>query len=374
VSTATLERHRTDVRILVVDDEDQNIRVLERILARAGFTDVRHTLDPCRVTDVCSEWKPDLILLDLHMPDRDGFEVLEDLAGLTTADQYVPVLILSGDASAQAKHRALALGAKDFVAKPFDYDEVVLRIRNLLETRALYRALADQNGQLEQRVRERTRELEERTRDLEDAQVEVLERLATAAEFRDDDTGRHTQRVGALAAWLAAAIGLPPDQVQLVRLAAPLHDVGKIGIPDSILRKPDSLTQEELEVMKAHASVGARILAGGRSPLVRMAERVARAHHERWDGSGYPEGLRGERIPIEARLVAVADVVDALTHARPYRPAWPLDEVLALMRAGRGTQFDPAIIDVLLSDACVRYVQRGLAGGAESRTEAGVLN
>jgi putative two-component system response regulator len=266
------------------------------------------------------------------------------------------------------------LGAKDFVAKPFDYDEVVLRIRNLLETRALYRALADQNGQLEQRVRERTRELEERTRDLEDAQVEVLERLATAAEFRDDDTGRHTQRVGALAAWLAAAIGLPPDQVQLVRLAAPLHDVGKIGIPDSILRKPDSLTQEELEVMKAHASVGARILAGGRSPLVRMAERVARAHHERWDGSGYPEGLRGERIPIEARLVAVADVVDALTHARPYRPAWPLDEVLALMRAGRGTQFDPAIIDVLLSDACVRYVQRGLAGGAESRTEAGVLN
>ena len=179
-------------------------------------------------------------------------------------------------------------------------------------------------------------------------QLEVLERLAAAAEYRDDETGQHTHRVGTLAAKLARALGLPAEQVELVRRAAPLHDVGKIAIPDSILLKPGRLTAEEYAVMQAHALVGARILSGGRSPLVQMAERIARGHHERWDGTGYPDGVAGEQIPLEARIVAVADVYDALTSDRPYRPAWPRERVLAEIAQSAGTHFDPRVARAFL--------------------------
>jgi putative two-component system response regulator len=328
-------------RVLVVDDEDENLRLIERILTRAGYTDSRQTTDPTRVRDLCGEYDPDLILLDLHMPGRDGFAVLEDLAGRLQATPRVPVLMLTGDSTVEARRRALSLGAQDFLAKPFDADEVVLRIGNLLETRALHRALAEQNALLEHLVQERTRELD-------GAQLEVLERLAAAAELRDDDTGEHTQRVGAIAARLATRLGLPADEVELIRRAAGLHDIGKIGIPDSILRKPGRLTPTEHEAMKAHTILGAKILAGGRSAAVMMAERIARSHHERWDGTGYPDGMAGEQIPFAARIVAVADVLDALSHARPYRPAWPPEQVAALIRDGRGSHFDPAVVDALL--------------------------
>jgi putative nucleotidyltransferase with HDIG domain len=184
---------------------------------------------------------------------------------------------------------------------------------------------------------------------LEASQLEVLERLATAAEFRDDDTGQHTRRVGEMAARLALAVGQSEADAALLRRAAPLHDVGKIAVPDAILLKPGRLTQEELAVMRTHAARGAEILAGGRSPLVTCAARIARSHHERWDGTGYPDGLAGQAIPIEARIVAVADFVDALSHDRVYRPAWPAAEVLAEVRRGRGTHFDPAIVDAYLA-------------------------
>jgi putative two-component system response regulator len=341
VGPAALARTVSPARLLVVDDEAENLRMLERILRRAGYTEIRPTSDPTSVPALSAEFQPDLILLDLHMPRRDGFGVLEDLAAQIQGETRVPVLMLTGDASPETKRRALALGASDFVAKPFDLDEIVLRIRNLLETRALHRALAEQNALLEQRVQERTRELE-------DAQMEVLARLAAAAEFRDDDTGRHTQRVGELAGRIATALGLPADQVELLRRAAPLHDVGKIAIPDNILRKVDRLTEGELTTMRAHTTTGAHILAGGGSPLITMAERIARSHHERWDGAGYPDGLAGEQIPLEARIVAVADLLDSLTHARPSRPAWPEEKVLELVRRGRGIHFDPAVVDALL--------------------------
>ena len=321
-------------RILVVDDEAPNVRALSRILHAAGYTNVECTTDPSRVLALFAEQEPDLVLLDLHMPVLDGVAVLERLAEVAPPHSYLPVLVLTGDPSQQARRRALSKGAKDFVTKPFEVDEVLLRIRNLLETRFLHREIAMENMALEQRVRDRTAELE-------GAHLDTLERLAVAAEYRDDDTGRHTDRVAAVSAILARACGM--EEVELVRRAAPLHDLGKIGIPDAVLRKPGPLTPDEWEIMKTHTTAGARILAGARSRVMRLAEEIALSHHERWDGSGYPEGRSGEAIPLAARVVAVADVFDALTSDRVYRKAWPAEDVLAYIGAHAGTHFDPAL-------------------------------
>jgi cyclic di-GMP phosphodiesterase len=330
-----------DARILIIDDHEANVEALKRILRRARFTAVNSATDPMAGVALVQSWNPDLILLDLHMPGLDGFGVLEAVRPRLIDGNYLPVLMLTADSSEETKCRALAGGVKDFLTKPFDATEVLLRIENLLETRSLYIAIREQNQQLEQRVAERTRELEE-------AQMEILQRLAAAAEFRDDDTGRHTHRVGDLAALLAGEIGLSPVQVELIRRAAPLHDVGKIGIPDAILLKAGRLTNAERRVMQAHVTIGAAMLAGGRSPLVQIAERIARSHHERWDGKGYPDGLGAEQIPIEARVVAVADFLDALTHDRPYRKAWSIQKTLDAIVAERGRHFDPRVVDALL--------------------------
>jgi putative two-component system response regulator len=329
-------------RILIVDDHGANVEALLRILHRAGFPAVRGTTDPIEGVALVQEWLPDLILLDLHMPGLDGFGVLESIRPQLTDGSYLPVLMLTADSSDETKRRALSGGAKDFLTKPFDATEVLLRIENLLETRFLYAALRDQNQLLDQRVRDRTRELE-------DAQLEILQRLAAAAEFRDDDTGRHTHRVGNLAGLLASELGLANADLELIRCAAPLHDVGKIGIPDTILLKPGRLTEAERSVMQKHTTIGAAMLSGGHSALVQMAERIARSHHERWDGTGYPDKRRGEAIVIEARIVAVADFLDALTHDRPYRKAWSFQKTLGAIVSGRGAHFDPAVVDALLS-------------------------
>lgn len=343
-SSVTLVRSDVtrDARILIIDDQPANIEVLKRILRSAGFVSVNSTTDPMVGVALVQSWSPDLVLLDLHMPRLDGFGVLEAIRPQLSGGSYLPVLMLTADSSDETKRRVLAGGVKDFLTKPFDATEVVLRIGNLLETRSLYTTVRKQNDLLEQRVAERTRELEE-------AQVEILQRLAAAAEFRDDDTGEHTHRVGHLSALLALAIGLSVAQVDLIRRAAPLHDVGKIGIPDSILLKPGRLTQEERRIMRTHATIGAAMLASGHSTLVRMAERIARGHHERWDGKGYPDGCGGESIPIEARVVSVADFYDALTHRRPYRPAWSPEKTITKMVAESGHHFDPVVVNALLS-------------------------
>ena len=279
------------------------------------------------------------------MPHLDGFGVLEKLGPRLNGGGYFPVLMLTGDATPEAKRGALSLGAKDFVAKPFDASEVLLRIRNLLETRFLYRALEKDNGVLETLVKARTRELD-------DSQIEIVERLARAAEIRDDNTGRHTQRVARQSALIAEALGAEDRFVELIRRAAPLHDVGKIGIPDSILLKAGKLTDSEMEVVRSHTVVGARLLSGGNSDLVKMAQRIALSHHERWNGRGYPQGLRGEAIPLEARVVGLADVLDALTHRRPYRSASTIEEALDEVRKERGQHFDPALVDALIHSRC----------------------
>jgi putative two-component system response regulator len=327
--------------ILIVDDQRPNVRLLERILEQAGYTKTRGTTDPREVVGLFDEFQPDLMLLDLHMHHMDGYAVMEALRTRIPASAYFPILVVTADITPEAKRRALSAGARDFLSKPFDTTEVLLRIKNLLETRSLHLQLQNQNQALEAKVRERTRELEQ-------TQVEILQRLAHAAEFRDDDTGQHTQRVGQLAARLAQNLGLPEQQVELIRQAAPLHDLGKIGIPDHILLKPGRFTSNEYEQMKSHAAIGARILSGGRYPLLLMAEEIAYSHHERWDGSGYPLGLAGEAIPLTGRIVAVADTFDALTHARPYKHAWPIADAIREIVRQSGEKFDPCVVATLV--------------------------
>lgn len=329
-----------DARILVVDDEKPNVLLLERILADAGYVDAVSTTEPEQVRELVERFRPDLIILDLHMPRMDGFAVMEELRSSLDPTSHPPVLVLTADITREVKHRALVAGAQDFLTKPLDMEEVLLRIRNILNIRFLEQALREEKTSLEDRVLERTKELE-------DAQTETFERLALAAEFRDDDTGEHTRRVGSSAALIASELELPADEVDMLRRAAALHDVGKIGIPDQILLAPRSLTVEEFEVVKTHTGIGARLLSGSRSPTLRMAEVVAWSHHERWDGTGYAS-ISGVDIPLVGRITTVADVFDALTHKRPYKVAWPVEEALTEIEAQRGKQFDPEATDAFL--------------------------
>ncbi|HXG55532.1 MAG TPA: HD domain-containing phosphohydrolase [Vicinamibacterales bacterium] len=350
---ATGRRQFTKARILIIDDEPANVEVLRRLLERAGFARIQTTTDPREATSLYIEFRPDLILLDLHMAHLDGLEVMDALNQIAEAT-YLPILILTGDLSEESRREALSRGAKDFLHKPFTSDEVLLRIGTLLETRFLYLQIQSQNQMLEAKVRERTRELE-------GAQIEIIERLARAAEFRDDNTGQHTARVGQMAALIAKHVGLPDPQVTLIRRAAPLHDVGKIGISDSILLKPGKLTADEFVIVKTHTAIGARILSGSRFPIMRLAEEIAFSHHERWDGNGYA-GIPRDSIPLAGRIVAVADVFDALTQERPYKHAWPIDEAIGEIHRQRGQQFDPDLVD-----AFMRVIER--RGASRKPTE-----
>jgi putative two-component system response regulator len=326
-----------EARILLVDDQELNLRVLRQVLEKAGLRNITLTQDPYAVAALVALHTPDLIVVDLHMPGLDGWGVMEALHPQLDAAGYLPILVLTADVTDESRRRALASGARDFLTKPIDPIEVILRTQNLLETRMLYLELELRNVDLEQRVRERTAQVEA-------AQLETLERLARTAEYRDDQTGRHVVRVGRVAALLGRTIGLDDDTVRLLRLAAPLHDLGKIGIPDAILLAPRRLEPAEFEEMKMHTTIGSRILAGSTSTLLQLAERIAMTHHERWDGRGY-HGLVASDIPKAARIVGVADVFDALTHERPYKTAWPVDMAVDEIMTNRGTQFDPEIVD-----------------------------
>ena len=335
-------------RILVVDDEPINIEVLQRIFD-PEFAELAATTDPRTALDLFRTFAPDVVLLDLRMPHLDGLEVLKMLIQETPADVYLPIVVLTSDSSGEAKRRALSGGAKDFLTKPLSPSEVRLRVLNLLETRFLHLELSEHNRLLETRVIERTRALVRRTEELEDARLEILQRLARAAEFRDDDTGQHTQRVGQLAARLATEIGRPEDEIELIRRAAPLHDVGKIGVPDRVLLKQGRLNPDEFGLMKRHTLIGGAILSGSTVPLLALGCEIAVSHHERWDGAGYPSGSSGVSIPLAGRIVAVADVFDALTHGRPYKPAWSVTEATAEIARERGRQFDPDVVDAFLA-------------------------
>ncbi len=324
-------------KVLIVDDEKANVRLLEMILQQAGYDNVYSTIDSRQSLALFRSIQPDIVLLDLSMPHLDGFGVMQQLR-LELTDYLVPILVLTADVTLATRHEALKAGAKDFLTKPLDETEVLLRIQNLLETRFSHLSL-------ETKVRERTI-------DLQTAQLETLQRLALAAEYRDDDTGLHTKRVGAMAAQIAEALGLPSDQVDLILRTAPLHDIGKIGVPDNILLKQSKLTGEEFAIMQQHTVIGAKMLSGSISPWLQLAEEIALTHHEQWDGQGYPLGLAGENIPLVGRIVTVADVFDALTHDRPYKRPWPVEQAVAEIQRQSGTQFDPTIVEAFLSTIC----------------------
>ncbi len=328
--------------ILVVDDDEAQVRLLLRLLQREGYSDVRATTRADQALALAGELRPDLVVLDVHVGVPDGLTLLSGLRSLDEPGDPTPVLMVTGDTSQGTRRCALERGATDFLTRPFDLVEVRHRVRNLLQARALRAGLAAERAELARTAAAAVSELAV-------AEAEILDRLSEAGRFRDDDTGRHTHRVGEMAAGIAAEMGLAPDVVELLRRAAPLHDVGKVGIPDRLLFKPGPLSPDEFELVKAHTSIGAAILSGGRAEVIRLAAEIALRHHERWDGSGYPGGLRADEIPLAARIVAAADVFDALSHARPYRAAWAPEQVLEHLRTGSGTHFDPAVVAGLLA-------------------------
>lgn len=329
-------------RILIVDDEEDNVRLMRRILDTEGYAEILSTRDPLEALDLVREQDPDLVLLDIVMPGMDGHEVLDRIARTAGRDAYRPVLVVTSDHSRAAQREAWAHGAKDFLTKPLSPTEVRLRVKNLLETRMLHRALREQNEALEDRVRERTAELEE-------ARVQVLHRLARAAEYRDDDTGQHTRRVGRSSALIAEELGWASGEISRIQMAAPLHDVGKIGIPDSILLSSKKLSDHDFEIMKRHCEIGAELLASQDVPLLDLAAEIALTHHECWDGGGYPHGLSGDGIPLAGRIVAVADTFDALTHERPYKKAWSVEAALEEVLSLAGKAFDPDVVAAFTS-------------------------
>ena len=326
--------------ILVVDDEETNLRLMRKFLQHAGYHSIVTLQDATRFEEEIAARPPDLVLLDLRMPGRDGLAVLKALHD-KIAHEHLPVLVVTGDASVDARRAALTLGARDFVTKPIDLIELTLRVRNQLEMRQLYTDVQKQ---------------------LEEARLEMIERLAVAAEYRDDDTGRHTIRVGELAAALGRSLGLREDYVRVLERAARLHDIGKIGIPDALLLKPSPLTEAEMTVMRTHTTIGARILGGSMAPVLQLAEIIALTHHERWSGGGYPEKLAGDEIPLAGRIVAVADAYDALTNDRPYRRAQTPEAALVEIDRHRGSQFDPAVVDALLLVVGANLQLQQLAG------------
>lgn len=325
-------------RILIVDDEPANLKLLDRMLRGQGYETLVLVRDPREVIGEYQAARPDLILLDINMPHLDGYQVMEQLKVLNDP-LLPPIVILTAQHSKDYLLRALAGGARDFVSKPFDRNELLMRVRNLLDAQLAHRVLHDQKDVLEQMVRERTEELHH-------TRLQVVQRLGMAAEYRDEETGNHILRMSHICALLAKEIGWDDTQCDLILNASPMHDIGKIGIPDTILLKPGRFEPEEWEIMKTHATIGARLLDGDDSELMCMARDIAYSHHEKWDGSGYPNGLSGEQIPMAGRIAALADVFDALTSERPYKKAWTVEASVELIRENSGKHFDPLLVEI----------------------------
>ncbi len=333
-------------RLLIVDDTPENIEILGELLEeyKVFFTlDGEKALEKARIDP-----QPDLILLDVMMPGMDGFEVCQ-LLKADESTKHIPIIFVTALGDSTDETRGLELGAVDYVTKPFSPAVVKSRVRMHLELQRARRALANQNQLLEVTVSERTRQLRGAFDRIRHSSHETIVRLSRAAEFKDDDTGAHVLRMSHYAEAIARQLGLPAKECEDLLHAAPMHDVGKIGIPDRILLKPGKLDSEEWQIMRRHCKMGADILAGSDSDVIALGEVVALTHHEKWDGSGYPRQLSGEDIPIVGRITAIADVFDALTSKRPYKEPFSLEKSFRIIREGRGNHFDPAVVDAFFA-------------------------
>jgi len=324
------------MRLLVIDDSRSSLALIGAIVREAVIGDVEQCLDPMEALERCDAGQYDLVIVDHIMPGMDGVAFTAALRS-RPAYRIVPIVMVTSDMDKAVRIEAIRAGATDFLHKPFDPIELQARVANLLALRQAQVELADRASWL-------AREVERATAHLLAREEEIIWRLARAIEYRDGDTGEHVSRVAQVSQVIAAGIGLPAERCRYIYLAAPLHDIGKIAIADAILSKPGKLTPEEMAKMREHVTIGARILERGSSELIRTAELIAQSHHERWDGTGYPDRLSGTDIPVEARIVAIADVFDALCSARPYKPAWPIEKAYAEIVRCSGSHFDPACV------------------------------
>lgn len=360
---ASLTQAIKSAAIMVVDDEKVNVLAVCSFLKKEGYTRFVPVTDSRQAIAVMKAKKPDCLLLDINMPFVNGLDLLRAKSSDPTIE-HIPVIILTASTDPQVKVQALELGALDFLTKPVDPNELVPRVRNALLIKSHIDHVTEEAARLEALVQRRTAELYQ-------SRQQLILSLARAAEHRDNETSNHVIRVGRFAGLIARQLGWSEEKAQMLEQAAQLHDVGKIGVPDAILFKPGKLDEQEyntikrhcaigmsiiepyserdLEILRTHARLGSDIVHSRSSPMMMMASRIAQTHHERWDGSGYPLGLAGEDIPIEGRITAVADVYDALSTARPYKPAFPRTKCFEILTEGRGTQFDPHVLDAFFA-------------------------
>ena len=334
-------------KILVVDDENRNLRLMEAMLIPLGYQ-VIFARDGLEALEQVRKNSPDVILLDVMMPKMDGFEVARQLKE-GEATKIIPIVMVTALREVEDRIKALEVGADDFLSKPVDKSELIATMNSQLKVKAYHDHMRNYQKELEAEVTKRTEQLQQAFEKIKLASLDTIYRLSRAAEHKDKDTGAHIQRMSHYAATVARKVGLNQETVEAILYAAPMHDVGKIGIPDHILLKPGRLDPAEWEIMKQHTIAGVEILEGSDAESIKLAEAIAFTHHEKWDGSGYPKGLKGSEIPLAGRIAAIADVFDALVSKRPYKEPFPLEKAFSIIKEGRGSHFDPEVVDAFMA-------------------------
>lgn len=333
--------------ILIVDDLPQNSELLEAYLAPQGY-EMLTASSGAEALEKLASHPIDLILLDIMMPEMDGFEVARRVRQ-NEIMRLLPIILVTALHDTEDRVRGIEAGCDDFISKPVDKSELVARVRSLLKVKAYNDLLNNYKKELESEVANKTQEIKDTLKQLKESSLETIHRLSLAAEYKDEDTGAHIVRMSHYCAAIARQIGLDEHTVETILYAAPMHDIGKIGIPDKVLLKPAKLDANEWEIMKQHASIGAEILKDSDAEFIKVGEIIARSHHEKFDGSGYPDGLKGTQIPIAGRIAAVADVFDALVSIRPYKEAFSVKKSLSIIKKGRGKHFDPEVVDAFFA-------------------------